>query len=217
VRRSSPGFSLIEVLAALAVTGLIVIGVTPIIRQMLMTWSRGSEIARLVELKTRGLGRLREDARHIVLWNSSNLPDNQASFAGSSSSLHFPAAVKNSFGHRGVELVSIRVDAVADGYALVRRHAALTNSGQFELRDPVTLFSGRFRYFFRYKSRSGEESEIWSNTLDVPASIRLTIRDERGAIFRTPLEFPIYASMSSGCIAISTLPGCPRLTDQEGE
>jgi prepilin-type N-terminal cleavage/methylation domain-containing protein len=215
--RSSPGFSLIEVLAALVVTGLIVIGVTPFIRQLLMNWSRGSEIARVVELKTRGLGRLREDARHIVVWNTSGLPDNQASFSGSTSSLHFPAAVKNAFGHRGVELVSVGVNPSADGYALVRRHAALTRSGDVELQDPVTLFSGRFRYFFRYKSRSGEESAAWSDALDVPASIRLTILDERGVVFRTPLEFPIYASMSSGCIAIRILPGCPRPPDQEGE
>ena len=54
-RKSSPeaGFSLIEVLAALVVTTLLVLALTPLVGQMLATWSRGSEASRAVELESR--------------------------------------------------------------------------------------------------------------------------------------------------------------------
>ena len=78
VRKSRPsgrplakaGFSLIEVLATLLVTMLLVLTLTPFVSQMLRTWARGGEVANLVELKTRGLGRLREDLRHALVGES---------------------------------------------------------------------------------------------------------------------------------------------------
>jgi hypothetical protein len=207
--RSDPGFSVVEVLAALVVTSLTIVGLTPFVSQMFATWTRGSEVARAVELKTHGLGLLREDIRHALVWTGTTLPESPVSFNGDATSLRFPATTGIGFGRRGFEMLSITVDPSRDGLALVRRHAALVGSSPAHFRDPVILFSGPFKFAFQYKSRSGEETAVWTDTSEIPASIKLTIFDRRGSIFLVPIEFPIFASLSAGCLAISGLPGCP--------
>src|SRR5262245_16973422 len=159
--RASAGFSLIEVLAALVVTMLLVVALTPFAGQMLATWARGSEAARVVELMTRGVGVLRNDLRHAILWTGYGQTENLILFRGNEVSLSFPAATGLGPGRNGLEMISVTVDASHDGLALVRRRAPLIGSTYGPFTDPVVLFSGPFRYAFRYYSRQGHQLTGW--------------------------------------------------------
>jgi general secretion pathway protein J len=209
------GFSLIEVLAALIVTMLLVMALTPFVGQMLTTWARGSETARLVELMTRGVGVLRSDLRHAVVWTSRNEEESSRLFRGNEVSLSFLAATMPGPGRDGVELISITVDASDDGRALVRRRAPLVGATHGAFADPVVLFSGPFSYRFRYTSRKGQELTAWADPHELPARVELNIVGRSGPIFRAPLEFPVLASLSAACLATSNLPGCPNSQPQQ--
>jgi type II secretory pathway component PulJ len=208
-RSAKAGFSLVEVLAALVITILLVLSFTPFVGQMLATWSRGTEAARLVELKMRGIGRLRGDLRHAIAWTGFGQTEKLAAFRGTESSISFPVATGLSAGRHGLEMLSITVDTAVDGRALVRRRAAFIGSTYASFQNPVVLFSGPFRYVFRYYARDGRESPVWDNPLELPARIKLTIADQRGAVFSAPIELPTFASLSAGCLASPNLPGCP--------
>ena len=123
--------------------------------------------------------------------------------------MSFPVATGLAPGRNGLEMISITVDASRDGRALVRRRAPLVGSSYPSFRDPVVLFSGPFRYVFRYFPREGPGMPLWTSAHELPARVELTIADERGPIFTAPLELPLLASLSAACLASSNLPGCP--------
>jgi hypothetical protein len=211
------GFSLIEVLGALIVTMLLVIALTPFTGQMLATWARGSEAARLVELMTRGVGVLRNDLRQAIVWTGHGQTESLLLFRGNEASLSFPAATGLGPGRNGLEMISITVDVSHDGLALVRRRAPLIGSSHGGFTDPVVLFSGPFKYAFRYYSRKEQQSAVWASVEELPARVELTIVGGSGPIFSAPLELPVLASLSAACLLGSNLPGCPSSPSQEDE
>jgi hypothetical protein len=206
------GFSLVEVLAALVATMLLVLAFVPFASQMLATWSLGSEVANLVDLKMRGLGRMRKDLHHAIVWTGYGETDKLATFRGTQTSMSFPAVTRGAAG--GIEMLSITVDSSNNGRALVRRRAALSGASYGPFQDPVVLFSGPFRFVFWYVTRDGRELSVWQNQADLPAQIRLSILDQRGSVFASSLLLPVIASISAGCLAAANLPGCPAQATQ---
>jgi type II secretory pathway component PulJ len=211
------GFSLIEVLAALVVTMLLVLALTPFAGQMLSTWARGGEVTGLVEAMTRGVGILRGDLRHAIAGGGQSPQENPSRFRGNEVSLSFLSATGLEPGPDGVQMISIAVEASQHGRALVRRRAPLTGSGTEAFADPVALLSGPFSYRFTYHSRQGQESLAWTNPHELPARVELSIANESGPIFKAPLEFPVLASVSAACLTDNELPGCPNPPSQEEE
>lgn len=211
------GFSLIEVLATLLVTMLLVLTLTPFVSQMWATWDRGGEVANLVELKTRGLGRLREDLRHAIVWRSVGQIQDQPCFEGDETSMSFPIVAGLGRNGTGIEYLSFRVANGINGRALVRRRAPVIGSTYGGFVDPVVLFSGPFRYVFRYYSREGERIPVWNKgRMEVPARVELGIFDRNGKpLLELPVDLPTFASLSAGCVAAQGGPGCPAASISE--
>ena len=208
---SRAGFSLVEVLAALVVTTLLVLALTPLVGQMLATWARGSETAGIVELRTRGLVRLRVDLRHAIVWTGFGRTENLLSFRGNEASMSFPVAAGLGSGRDGLEMLSITVATSVDGRALVRRRAALVGSTHLSFIDPVILFSGPYRYVFSYFARGGEVTPTWTDQHDLPSRVELQILDRNNLLLSVPVALPVLASLSAGCFISNTLPGCPAI------
>src|SRR5262249_11224542 len=123
--------------------------------------------------------------------------------------MSFAAATGLGPGGSGLEMLSVTVDTSSDGRALVRRRAPMVGTTFGSFQDPVVLLSGPFRYVFRYLTRDGRELPVWDNRIELPARIKLTIADARGAILSAPIELPTFASLSAGCLVSANLPGCP--------
>jgi general secretion pathway protein J len=204
------GFSLIEVLAALLVTMLLVLTLSPFVIQMLATWSRGGEVVRLVEFQTRGLGRLRQDLRHALVFTGYGQTQDLAAFEGDETSMSFPVVAGVGPDHPGLEYLLFTVATTIDGRALVRRRAPVIGSSYGSFVDPVVLISGPFRYVFKYYSRDGEELASWSKSqFDLPAHVELHILDRNGLpLFGGPIAISTFASLSAGCFAGANLRGC---------
>jgi hypothetical protein len=210
-RSTEVGFSLIEVLAALLVTMLLVLTLTPFVSQMLATWARGGEAANIVEIKTRGVGRLREDLHHAIFWAGYGRRQDFAAFQGDETSMSFPSVTGLGPAGNGIEYLSITVTNTFDGHALVRRRAPVIESTYGNFVDPVVLFSGPFTYVFRYYTREGTATVAWGKgRLDVPARIEVDIVDRSGrTVLGLPISISTFASFSAGCLAARDLQGCP--------
>ena len=204
------GFSLIEVLAALLVTMLLVLTLSPFVSQMLATWARGGEVAGIVEFQTRGLGRLRGDLRHALVWTGYGQTQDLAGFQGDETSVSFPVVAGLGPSRLGIEYVSYTVSQSVDGRALVRQRAPVIGSTYGGFADPVVLISGPFKYVFKYYSRDGEETPRWSKSrFDLPGHIELSIVDRNGVpLFGAPVVISTFSSISAGCFASSNLQGC---------
>lgn len=205
------GFSLLEVLAALAMTLLLVLVLTPFVRQMLATWARGSEAVYLVELKTRGIGSMRGDLQNAVAWSGYGEADALGLFRGDKGSLEFPAVVPNSQGG-GIEYLAFTVELSVDGKALVRRRALMTGTTNGPLTDPIVLASGPYSYIFQYYTREGERVSDWpKDKFDLPGVVELDILDGNGRLIGTPFMMPTFASFSAACFVSADLRGCSPL------
>lgn len=201
-------------LAALVVTMLLVLTLTPFVREMLATWERGAEAANLVEIETRGLGRLREDLRHAIVWTGYGQTEDLAAFQGDETSMSFPVVAGLGPVETGIEYLSFTVRTSINGQALVRRRAPIIGSSYGDFTDPVVLFSGPFRYVFKYYSRGGEETPVWNKSrFDLPGRIELYVADRNGQLLlNIPIAIPTLASLSAGCVGGSALQGCPPVT-----
>jgi general secretion pathway protein J len=209
--RIRAGFSLLEVMAALAITTLLILAFTPLVRQVLATWTRGIEVAGSVELWSRGLRQIRRDLRHAVSWTGYGDLSDLLTFRGNETSMSFPVAAEMEGKTYGLEMLLITVTRAQNGWSLVRRRAPITGSTYTAFTDPVVLLSGPYKYFLRYYDRSGRETLSWGNRADLPARIVLTIDESKGRPGRRSVELPVLASLSAACFAIASLPGCPAM------
>lgn len=199
-------------LAALVVTMLLIVTLTPFVSQMLATWSLGSEAAAIVELDTRGLGRLRNDLRHAIAGAGYGQGQDLALFHGDEVSMYFPVVSLLGTSESITEYLSYTVENSIDGRAIVRRQAPLIGSTYGIFADPVLLASGRFKYVFKYYSRSGENVPVWTtNRFDLPTRIELDIKAGNGLLLSIPIIIPTFASVSAGCFVDTGLQGCEVL------
>jgi hypothetical protein len=131
--------------------------------------------------------------------------ENRLGFRGSETSMSFPAIS----GGNGLEVISLDVTNSTDGHAIIRRHAPVVGTTYTAFADPVVMFSGPYRYFFRYYSGAGAETSEWRDPLSFPTRVELNIVDGKGRLSNIPIAIPIIASVSAACVASSGIPGCP--------
>jgi pilin/secretion family protein with methylation motif len=205
------GFSLLEVLAALVLTTLLMVSLTPLVRQMLATWWRGSDVAGLVEFQIRGVAALKHDMVSSIVWTGSGGADDGLFFRGNETSLSFPAITKYGNGQDRLEMISVEIANSSDGHAVIRRHSPILGSNFSPPADPLILFSGPYRYFFRYYGPDNRESIFWDNREHPPARIAVNVVDSSGQLAAIPIEIPVVASMSAACVQNANLPGCAAL------
>jgi hypothetical protein len=207
---------MLEVLAALIITTFLFLALTPFVSQMLATWARGGEAASLVELKTRGLGRLRDDLRHAIVWTDFDKTQDLAAFHGDERSMYFPVVAGLGPNANGIEYLSFTVNNTIGGSALVRRRAAVIGSTYGSFVDPVVLVSGQFKYAFKYFSRGGEESPAWTvDRFDLPGRVELQIVDRDRLLLGVPIMISTFASLSAACF-VGDLQGCQTMAEATG-
>jgi|GEM_PF-2936085 len=210
------GFSLLEVLVALAMTVLLVVTFAPFASQLILTWGRGARTAELVDMLTRGNDRVTRDFLSIVPMTLTRGEQTTMIFRGSPGYVVFATATGFGPGRGGIELVSFGIEADGEaGQAIVRRRAplrdaALTASG---FRDPVTLLTGPYQYRFDYVAADGSKLADWQNRRDMPARVELTILTPTGPLLPLPLSFFLPADLSAACITDEP----PDFCDEDGE
>jgi general secretion pathway protein J len=198
-RVGEKGFSLIEALAALALTGLVLSALATITAQWLPSWNRGFDRIQQSELVGISMRRIAAD-----LAAAEYVPPNRDQvkplFDGSALSVTF---VRTALGPNvGVGLDVVRIGETTDQGRLVtvRSRAAfgplppgLSPSEQINVSDPVVLLRPPFRLSFAYAGPDRVFRDTWQDADKLPAAIMLTVRDvASGRILSVSTVTPVH-------------------------
>jgi general secretion pathway protein J len=182
-RAAVSGFTLIEALAATALMGVVLGALATITAQWLPNWNRGIARAQRTELVSLALNRLVADlgASEFI---SPNRDVKVPLFEGTESSVTLVRSVIGPNLRPGLEIVNIVETADRNGTALVRSTTPfaplapnVTSPRQIAFTNAVALLRDPYRVSFAYAGRDGIWKTSWQNAPQLPASIRMTVRD----------------------------------------
>ena len=183
-RRGEGGFTLIEALVALALTGLVLSALANLTAQWLPNWNRGLDRIQRSEMIGITLQRLADDLADALPVPAS-ASDMGPFFSGSEQSITF---VRTALGpNAGPELDVVHLGETNDkaGLATVRSRTQfrpmppnVSASNQFHFREPVVLLRAPYRLTFAYAGADDEEwQNSWRDPGKLPSRIKLTVRD----------------------------------------
>jgi len=184
-RTGEEGFTLIEALVALALTGLVLSALGTITAQWLPSWNRGLDRIQQSELIGIAMQRIAADLA-AAEYVPPNRDTRKPLFDGSALSVTF---VRTALGPNvGVGLDVVRISETTDqgGLEAVRTRAAfgplppgVSPSEQIHGSDPVVLLRPPLRLSFSYAGPDRIFRDSWHDADKLPAAILLTVRDGR--------------------------------------
>ena len=177
------GFTLIETLVALALTGLVLSALANITAQWLPNWNRGMDRIQSSESIGLALQRICADLA-AAEYVPANREQRQPLFDGSELSVTFVRTALGPNARPGLDVV--RIGEITDQRDLVTVRArapfaplqpAASLSEQLQFGDPVVLMRAPFRLSFSYAGRDRVWKTNWHDPDKLPAAIMLTVRD----------------------------------------
>jgi general secretion pathway protein J len=178
------GFTLIEMLIALTLLGLVMGSLATITAEWLPSWKRGLVRAQTNEKAAIALDRLVADlsAAQFIWLNRQN---KSPLFHGDEESVTFVRSALSPNGGRGLEIVRIAELTDSHGRALVRMRAPFIpmpggdiSVEQLKFADPVVLVRAPVRITFGYAGPDGKWMKTWRNTGALPTGVRFVVKDE---------------------------------------
>jgi prepilin-type N-terminal cleavage/methylation domain-containing protein len=208
------GFTLVEVLAALAIAAVIITAAGALVHNVALHFDHGTRGVSEGERLILAVERLAADigsARFVTRMSEGSAA---LAFIGEPASAAQPArmifvsAGGMAASASGEEVVSLTAEQDEDVARLVRRRAPwLGPRTRFEditLQDPVVLLEGKFLISFAFGRISRDNglawSDDWRRQANLPRFVQLKLRDRlTGADLLTGAEFVIRADASAGC------------------
>jgi general secretion pathway protein J len=176
------GFSLIEAMAALALTATIILALSSVAGQWLPNWRRGFVELQRADLLGVGLERLSDDlsaAEYVTPSAGAPAP----LFEGDASSVLFVRSAIGPDAYPHLEVVRLAEIKEDRGLAMVRTRAlfAPTSPGgpaqAIAFGDPVTLIRAPFHISFAYAGPARLWLPSWRDRKQLPEAVRISVRD----------------------------------------
>jgi general secretion pathway protein J len=205
-REGERGFTLIEAIVALALTGLVLSALAGITAQWLPNWNRG--IGRLERGEAVGIALQRiADDLAAAEYVTANRDSRRPLFDGTELSVTF---VRTALGpNAGTGLDVVRLGETMDHREFVTARsrarfaplpAGASLSEQLHFTDPVVLLRAPFRLSFAYAGVDREWKSSWRGSDKLPAMIRLVVRDAASErVLSVSTIVPIHAQVPSDC------------------
>jgi general secretion pathway protein J len=200
------GFTLIEALVTLALTGLVLSALVNITSEWLPKWNRGVDRIQQSEMIGTAMQRIAADLS-AAEYVSANGDRRQPLFDGSASSVTF---LRTALGPNvGVGLDVVRIGETNDQGRLVTVRsrapfgppaAGVLPAEQIQKSDPVVLLRPPLRVFFSYAGPDRIFHDSWHNQESLPAAIMFTVGDtgtERVLSVSSVIPVHINASAAS--------------------
>ncbi len=212
-RNGKRGFTLLEILAGLAVTATVILSLTFGVGIATRALSRGDVDSVLAEQVGRAASRFADDVESLIPWRYAVGPDPQIVFAGDSRSITF-AAIAQIGAYTGprLRLVSYRFVPTEVGMVVQRRTAPIPadpgRPNTAEWGDPVVVIAGvdQPRFDFATQGRDGW-TDTWAPTASVPTAVRLSFVIRGRSIV---IDAPIYADADRDCRLPAKDLACPQ-------
>jgi general secretion pathway protein J len=182
-RLSDGGFTLMEMLIAIALMGVVLSALATITAQWIPNWHRGFARVQHNEMLDLALSRLVADigAAEFV---TANRKATKPVFEGAELSVTFVRTALGPNTQPSLEVVRISQTADRFGSLLVRSRAPFAptdpdapQSLPVVFTDQVALLRGPYQLSFSYSDRDGLWHDRWQNEDGMPTSVRFTIRD----------------------------------------
>jgi prepilin-type N-terminal cleavage/methylation domain-containing protein len=224
------GFTLIEVLAALAIACVIIIAATALIHDVARHFDRGTRGVDRAEHLLLAVDRLAQDfgSARFVVWTTESGP--AVAFAAEQASGDAPAKVAFvanggvMSGPQGNALVTLTIEPAGDATRLVRRRTLWTGRRMrienASPQDAVVLLedAADMAFLFGRITPNGalSWSENWIGQPSLPRFVRLILRDrETGLDLLGEADFVVRADAPPACGRPDANPGCLSLVPPE--
>ncbi len=208
-RRRSAGFSLIEILVAMTLTGLVLAAIAMVTAKWLPAWQRGLGRVQQSELVALALDRMAADLAAAAF-----LPAVRGGakplFDGSGERVIFVREVLAPGAARGLEIVELAPVPDGRGSAMVRRSAPYAPQADGALPPfgaPVRLLRPPVTVTFSYAGRDGAWHEAWRGEEELPRWVRMVVR-EGGRATAASTAVTIRSDVPAFCAADATKPIC---------
>ena len=212
------GFSLVEALVAIALTGVIACALGAVTAQWLPNWHRGFARVQRTELLSLGLERLVADlaAAEFVPPNGET---KQPLFEGSALSVTLVRTALGPNVSPHLEVVRLAETVDERGFALVRTRApfaplAVDRSDgvdQIGFADPVVLIRAPFRISFSYAGQDRIWRDSWRGDAQLPIAIRVTVREAAtDQVLSVSTATLVHATISADCIQQKSTADCAK-------
>ncbi len=219
-RAGEGGFTLIETLVALALTGLVLSALANITSQWLPNWNRGVERIQRSEAIGLALQRLSVDLA-AAEYVPANRGQRQPLFDGAELSVTFVRTALGPNAKPGLDVVRVGETTDRQELVTVRSRAPFaplepgsSPSAQIQTGDPVVLLRAPYRLSFSYAGRDRIWKSSWQDADRLPASIMLTVRDaatERIVALSTVVSIHADAPAAGTCAQPGS--GCDGKSD----
>jgi len=205
-RAGERGFTLIEAIIALALTGLVLSALASITAQWLPNWNRGLDRIQRGETIGIALQRIGADlaaAEYVPANRNSRRP----LFDGSELSVMFVRTALGPNAGPGLDVVRLGEAAERREFVTVRSRARFAPlpagasfSEQLHFGDPVVLLRTPFRLSFAYAGPDRVWKSTWRGADKLPAMIRLTVRDAASErVLSVSTIAPVHVQVPSDC------------------
>jgi general secretion pathway protein J len=206
-RAGERGFTLIEAIITLALTGLVLSALANITAQWLPNWNRG--LGRVQRSETIGIALQRIGAD---LAAAEYVPVNRNSrrllFEGSELSVTFVRTALGPNAGPGLDIVRLGETTERREFVTVRSRARFVPlpdgsslSEQLHFSDPVVLLRAPFRLSFAYAGPERVWKNAWHEAGKLPAMIRLTVRDAASErVLSVSTIAPVHVQLPSDCV-----------------
>jgi len=200
------GFTLLETIVALALTGLVLSALASLTAQWLPNWNRGVERIQRSEVMGIALQRIGADLA-AAEYVPANRDSHHPLFDGKELSVIFVRTALGPNAAPGLDVVRLGETTENREFVAVRSRArftplppASTLSEQLHFADPVVLLRAPFRLSFAYAGPDRIWKTIWRDSEKLPAMVRLTVRDAASErVLSVSTVTPVHAQVSSEC------------------
>ena len=207
-RPGCDGFTLIEVLAALAIASVIIMASTALIHNVALFFDRGTRSVTEAERLMLAVERLAGDfssARFVPRRTEQRTA--AAAFAGEPSGIVFVSAGRAASGSLDDDLISLMIEQDGEVSRLVRRRVTWPGPrARFEdvtPKDPVVLIEGKLDISFVFGRFAPDGALAWQANWAggaLPQYVRLNLRDRAtGANLVGEADFVIRANAPAAC------------------
>jgi len=183
-RRGERGFTLIEIILALAIAGFVLAALASAVHTLARSWEKNTQRVLRQDMVLRALAVLSRDVYGMQRLFFDGGDSAKFIFDGSSSQMQLVAEEPPYPSRPGLYFIRYRVVREGAGYALLRERAAFSPQfngfSQITYGDGAILIEGRYRFNLSYGELARGElvwRDAWTDYTRLPRLVRLVVTD----------------------------------------